>query len=212
MTPSKYRKKLDLRRDDKIKVGTSLIIIAVEGKNTERQYFEILRDTLQDVHVTVKVLPTDDGKSAPEYVLTRLDEYYTKDFVEGDELWLMIDVDKWGPKKLSQVTGDAKFKKYYSAVSNSCFELWLLLHFDDAPQKALKSKAMETHLRKVLLGSYNKNNLKPERYTTKNIRDAIRRAKALDKNKEAPWPKEQGTHVYKVVEKLLPRKKKPTSA
>ena len=44
-------------------------------------------------------------------------------------MWLICDVDRWGQKKLSEVDQLCKQKSYFFAVSNPCFESWLMLHF-----------------------------------------------------------------------------------
>jgi len=67
-----------------------LIVIASEDKYAVRQYFEFFRST----KIQFKVLETQDGKSAPEHVLTRLDEYMKEfDIGDGDEFWLVSDCD-----------------------------------------------------------------------------------------------------------------------
>ena len=74
---------------------TRLIIIATEGKETEKHYFE--SDLLgKSRRVQVKVLPSLEGRSAPKYVARRLIEFEKRyDWWPGDQLWLMVDKDRW---------------------------------------------------------------------------------------------------------------------
>ncbi len=104
---------------------TKLIIIAAEGRKTEKQYFGIFKNH----RVQVVVIPSDDNRSAPEYILARLNGY-TEEYQigENDELWLMVDTDRWGAKKLSEICQEAVKKNYLLAISNPCFEVWLYLH------------------------------------------------------------------------------------
>ncbi len=84
------RKKRPLDRSTSVVRDASLIVIASEDKYAVRQYFEFFRST----KIQFKVLETQDGKSAPEHVLTRLDEYMKEfDIGDGDEFWLVSDCD-----------------------------------------------------------------------------------------------------------------------
>jgi len=107
---------------------TKLIIIAAEGHKTEKQYFRIF----ENHRVQVIVIPAKDNRSAPEYILEKLNSYIKEyEIGKDDQLWLMIDTDRWGDKKLSKICKEAIQKKYDLAVSNPCFEVWLYLHFDE---------------------------------------------------------------------------------
>ena len=192
------RKRRPLNRTITHLRDTKLFIIATEGEKTEKQYFEMFRNP----RAQVKVIPTQEGKSAPEYVLERLKEFHREyQLTKTDELWLMIDVDRWQEVKLSQIAAIAIQKGYYLAVSNPCFELWLCLHLSEANQLGLTCRDLEAFLRNHS-GSYNKANLRPEVYLL-GVNDALRRAKELHSNDQERWPTQTGSHVYKIVEKLL---------
>ncbi|MBF0263501.1 MAG: RloB domain-containing protein [Magnetococcales bacterium] len=78
-----------------------LIVIATEGHKTEIRYFKLFGSK----RLQVLVLPSKDDKSAPQHVLARLREFRETYQLDGeDELWLMIDVDRWPVKALSEVT------------------------------------------------------------------------------------------------------------
>jgi hypothetical protein len=175
-----------------------LFIIATEGEKTEKQYFDIF----ENPKIRVVVIPSEGGKSAPKYVLERLDSIKNLyDFGEGDELWLMIDTDRWGAAALSEVCQGAIQKSFQLAVSNPCFELWLYLHFNDVLGSNHQCRELEKLLRQHL-GSYNKANLDTEAFKP-HIQNAVKRAKSLHTNKRERWSSSTGTHVYKVVEKLM---------
>jgi hypothetical protein len=175
-----------------------LFIIATEGEKTEKQYFNIF----ENPKIRVVVIPSEGGRSAPKHALERLDDIKNLyDFGEGDELWLMIDTDRWGAAALSTVCQGAIQKSFQLAVSNPCFELWLYLHFNDVAGSTHKCRELEKLLRQHL-GSYNKSNLDPEAFKL-TIQDAVKRAKSLHTNKHERWSSSTGTHVYKVVEKLM---------
>ncbi|MEH2263456.1 RloB family protein [Nostoc sp.] len=181
------------RRDAK------LFIVATEGKETEKQYFGMFHST----RIKVEVLSTgDDGNSAPQYVLERLNTFKEQyNLNEDDMLWLVLDVDRWGAKNLSMVCRQAKQKGYHLAVSNPCFEIWLCLHFEDLNPEYKTCQDFKSRLR-TLLGSYNSSNLDLSLYKP-NIVDATNRAKLLHSKSQHNWPPTLGTHVYRLVEILL---------
>ncbi len=192
------RKKRPLDRTSHPFRDTRLFIIATEGKNTEKQYFSIFRNS----RIQVLVLETIDNKSAPEYVCNRLDDFIREyDLDDKDDLWLMLDVDRWGDKKLSKVTQLACQKEYFLAISNPCFEIWLYFHFKDSEFTEITCQELENYL-KGILGSYNKSKLDLEKYKPY-IDEAIERAKKYDLAPDGRWPQTIGSHVYKIVEKIV---------
>jgi hypothetical protein len=62
---------------------------------------------------------------------------------EIDVLWLVIDTDRWGDKQLSEVTSECVSKHFRLAVSNPCFELWLILHYEDSDSISKTAKCSE---------------------------------------------------------------------
>jgi len=181
---------------------TRLIVIASEGSKTEKQYFE--SKLFGNCRVQVKVLETADGKSAPQHVLRRLKEFAKDvDLQADDQLWLVVDRDRWPEATLSDVCSHAvrgRRHKCLPAISNPCFELWLYLHHAEWQHGQTTSQETEEFLRS-LLGSYNKSNLVVDQYEGK-IGDAVQRGKDMDKQPKGRWPDKPGTHVYRLVEAI----------
>jgi len=177
-----------------------IFVIAVEGEKTEAQYFSLFRST----RVRVEVLPAGpEGLSAPRQVLERLVTFEERfDLDADDERWLVIDVDRQRGQFLNEVTQVARESGYSLAISNPCFELWLLLHFQDADPSDTDCAAVIERLRPHV-GGHNKAKIKLEAYTPERTREAIARAKALEGERDTRWPNFPGTHVFKVVERLL---------
>ena len=197
MTPMIKSKRTKLLDRTYNKRDARLFLIATEGK-TEKPYFDMFHDS----RIKVEVLATgEDNKSAPEYVIQRLNEFARKyDLGEEDSLWLVLDVDRWGAKKLSLVCREAKQKNYGLAISHPCFETWLCLHLQDLDPKDKTCQHFEKRLR-LILGSYNKSNLDTAPYVGR-IDDAIGRAKKLHPDPNQNWPPTLGSHVYRVVEMI----------
>ncbi len=178
---------------------TRLVVIATEGKATEQQYFSLFGSS----RVQVKVLPTgEDNHSSPEYVLDRLREYReTYDLGGEDELWLMVDVDRWGTAKLAKVTKEAVDAGVKLAISNPCFEVWLLYHHVEQVDETDKCGNVVKALRAALGGSYNKANLAVEQFRPY-VETALERARNSDVHLGRRWPHETGTHVYRMVRNI----------
>jgi hypothetical protein len=192
------RKKRPLNREIPYQHDTRLIIIATEGRKTEKQYFE--SELFGNVRVHVKVLESIDNKSAPNHVLRRLKDFATQyELQSEDQLWLMVDRDNWPDKLLSDICSQAIRGKHKAllAISNPCFELWLYLHHADWTHGKVSSKMIETHLRKLLRG-YTKTRLRIEQFTG-SMETAVNRAASMDSEPDRRWPANPGTHVYKVV-------------
>ena len=110
-----------------------LIVIASEGKDTERIYFKALAKEYTNPRVHVHILERSEAEqnnSSPEHVLKQLNDYKEQYALEADdELWLVIDKDRWTEAMLSRVATECTQDEYmHMALSNPCIELWLLLH------------------------------------------------------------------------------------
>ncbi len=196
--PLTSRRKRPLNRSIPHLRDTRLCVIATEGEYTEKLYFSMFKNP----RIQVKVLPAQKGRSAPEYVFEQL-ELFVDQYQIGDEdeLWVMLDVDRWPDSKLSDISSRTSQKGYGLAISNPCFEIWLYLHFLDVGSPNLSCQKIVALLRKHL-GGYKKTNLDVEIYRPL-VTSAIRRAKGLHSNPSERWPSSTGTHVYKIVEGLI---------
>lgn len=192
-----------------------LIVIACEGSKTEVAYFRELASLHHNPRVHVEPLPPSENQTSPQHVLERLSEF-RRQYRTGkqDELWVVIDVDRWGAGKLSQVAQACLQKRFSLAVSNPCFELWLLLHLKDLSTYSqteldeLLSNAKSgsrTRLEQelvLLCGSYSKSKplLAP---FLPSVEAAIARAKAADPGAAHRWPPGLGSRVYLVAESVI---------
>jgi hypothetical protein len=186
----------------------ALVIIACEGAVTEPRYFHGLKAKIHSPKVHVEVLAKDDPtQSSPAAVLATLDKF-TKEYRvrKGDRLWLVIDRDRWSKRMLAEVARATEQRGYLLAVSNPCFEIWLLLHFEDVPNAAAARRdellENEKQLLKAEISSRMQPNLDfighflPHTYT------AIARAMALDTRPRTRWPNGLATRVHRIVESL----------
>lgn len=196
------------RRDDRF------FVVAAEDTYAPSQYFDGL-----DFHrVKVVVLPTPPGSglSSPEHVVDRLNEAFqqakrNRECQEDDEFWLLLDTDHHVRgthlRGTTEALAQARQVGFEVAISNPCFDLWLLLHLEEplAGEQLRNCAAVEARLRAVL-GSYDKTAIKRGSFPLAKVPDAIRRARSLESNPDAPegrWPESTGTRVYRLLESIL---------
>ena len=153
-----------------------LIIIASEGSKTEKNYFDALAVFYKNTKVHVKFIEAIDTSSDPEHVFERLDGFYQEyDLGKDDNLYLVIDRDRWQEGTLSEIAATCNQKDFIMTLSNPNFELWLLLHekdisLDDVGEqskiqenkKVNKTRSYLEFLLGDLWGGYNKSNCKFE--------------------------------------------------
>jgi len=102
------------------------------------------------------------------------------------------------------VTKEAKASGFKLAISNPCFETWLLCHYilptitTSSCQKITEQLGDE--LKNVHNSAYNKAKLNTDHFKDY-VEQAMQNAKQLDKNPNARWPNIVGTDV--VVEQLV---------
>lgn len=194
----------------------SLIVIAMEGAATEQDYFAGVELTCEQNSSRLKVirLPRrDNAVSAAKYVLAQMDGY-KKEFGIGkeDELCLVIDRDAQSLTEgnLADIARKCAAKQYLLALSNPCFEIWLILHHLDveAADDAVKQKLFENKRQftkeklRELVGSYNPSNLNFEDFWP-HTQIAIARARQLDTAPAERWPNTLGTRIYLILEKVI---------
>lgn len=200
-----------------------LIVIASEGKDTERIYFRALAKEYTNPRVHVHILERSEDEqnnSSPEHVLKQLNDYKGHYELESDdELWLVVDRDRWTEAMLSRVATECAQDNFmHVALSNPCIELWLLLHLVDATlltseeeqlwmENRRKSKNADPYLKVRLrqeMGSYHESSY-DAKMLIEHVDVAIARAEALDKNPADRWPQTLGTRVYLLAESVMNR-------
>ncbi|HNV92350.1 MAG TPA: RloB family protein [Candidatus Cloacimonas sp.] len=109
------------------------IYIFTEGSKTEPKYFREFIQYYKISQAQVKVIGRETTASSPKSVIEAMDYYKKSNPVKtkNDIYCMVIDTDRWG-KNLKEAVDDAHQRRYLVALSNPCFEIWLLMHFQDA--------------------------------------------------------------------------------
>ncbi|MFP4521601.1 MAG: RloB family protein [Fibrobacterota bacterium] len=192
--PSKYKRKSRIREPFR------KIVIAMEGNDTEPKYFRALRSKKHSAQLELKILERkkNDTRSAPRHVFSQILEYTkTIDYDKDDECWIVIDKDNWPEKQLREVAAGCKNCGYGMAISNPCFEIWLICHYG-IPGKADTSKTVKKRWRKIR--SEKGSPAFPD--ILENIDTAIKNARKLDTEPSTRWPNNQATRVYLLIEEI----------
>jgi hypothetical protein len=198
-------------------------VLSFEGERSEPKYFEDLRKSgyfnNSGLIETIPLKRPANRGTNPLDVKKLLKEAKAEfNFKKTDEFWLIIDRDHWETiHKIdfqSLVSDCKKEENFFLAMSNPCFEIWLIMHLKDIEdftqqeKEALlanaKISAKKNHIDNVLgdlLGrGYNKRP-NPGVFLPK-IHQAMERAEKQDLNNN-DYPLELGTHVHRLIKKLI---------
>jgi hypothetical protein len=137
-----------LQRRVPVRDPLPVILVLCEGKVTERQYIEQFRLVHGVATVTIHIVtPGGDPRSLVERAIMLRDEASRTARRSGDvnaaydEVWCVCDVDEH--ERLGEARQIAVRSDIRLAVSNPCFELWLLLHFADQTANLNPAQALD---------------------------------------------------------------------
>ena len=179
-----------------------VVRVLTEGRRTEPDYFILWRRRNARVHLDLA-----DSGMTPDALVGRAKEHQRgqprrradRDF---DEIWCVFDTDEH--ENLAQAVEDARQSGIDVAVSNPCFELWLVLHAEErtAPidRHAVQHRSTELGL------SDGKNIAATARNTlVEAFETAKDRARALDQRhagNDSPPRSNPSTDVWRLVDHL----------
>lgn len=185
------------------------ILISCEGIKTEVNYFKGFADKINRKYYEYSRKPVVSILGTGRNCKSLLE--YTRRIIEKqmnyiNEVWLVYDRDNFPPDDFDNTEYSIEHRKdkkdFHAAWSNECFELWLILHF----QNYNINQGRESYLRILRkYCSYEKNdeNLFEIFYPMTDI--AIKRArKQYDSFPDGVSPSKKcpATKVYELVEEL----------
>lgn len=182
-----------------------ILVIVSEGEKTERKYFSNYRKR----GCGLKIKTPNTSKTNPTGLVEFTERQIRKYGLEpdkDDEVWCVFDVDD-NEEKITEAVDKAKENNIKIALSNPCFEIWFLLHFELRQTKLSCDDAID-NLKKYL-PAYSKNEDIFSEIVDKR-QDAISHAKKLNKihqdqrNNDLYSPESNpSTQVFKLVEYIL---------
>ena len=174
-----------------------MYLISTEGEKTEKEYFLMFNSRTSIVKVKPIVAKRD---SSPNKVLARM-KANLSDLKRDDEAWLVVDKDSWNEAQLMELHLWAQTNDTYGfALSNPCFELWILMHFETCGG-VHDIRTCRERLKRYIPG-YNKG-IDPKYFSMDVIKKAIKNAKSLDSPPCRDWPRGTGSTVYRLVDKIV---------
>jgi RloB-like protein len=190
-------------------------LIVCEGEITEPQYFSqfaafskqaVVKVELARAHgvpLSVVRAARDLKNEANEAARRRDDE-----FLKFESVWCAIDVDDHHNIPEARIL--AKDNNIDVAISNACFELWLLLHHQECPGMLHRADA-KTKL-KEHVPNYDKS-VDYRNYAGGYV-SAVKRAKSLEKLAESMGEEGRNptTNVYELTEEIAPSPKEEKAA
>jgi hypothetical protein len=148
------------------------VLIYCGANRTEPDYFEGLRELLRAANVTMTVRA--EGVD-PVRLINRAAEFRERRRDVFDEVWCVVDTDEFD---IPAAVVASRRHNVNLAVSNPCFELWLLLHHTDCTAYCQGYADVLTRLRRHVPG-YDKAAMDFRAFAA-GIEAAIERAEKLD--------------------------------
>lgn len=170
------------------------ILVVCGAAKTEESYLKGLRGSVANRAVDVVLLKRPkDPLDVVRYTI-RYARAAAKDF---DEVWCVVDVDDFDIDQAGQLARDADVRL---AVSNPCFELWLLLHHADCRSHCDGCTDVIKRLKRHV-PAYDKTQLVFADYAA-GVGDAVKRAKDLDPT-GTDYNRNPSTSVWLLAETIM---------
>ncbi len=136
-------------------------VLFCEGRNTEPSYFDALRASLSNALIEIEPIPgvgvpntiaDRAAEKAKELGLVKGSRKKLESFEESDQAWAVFDKDDHEVERAFDV---CRANQVGIAFSNPCFEVWLILHYEDF-QRPDDQHAVQKHL-STLCAEYDPN-------------------------------------------------------
>ncbi|ACZ31882.1 hypothetical protein Xcel_2869 [Xylanimonas cellulosilytica DSM 15894] len=127
------------RRASGERAARARVLVVVGGKRTEDDYFRWVNQQIRGVNVRVVSKGRDPRGLLEEATRLRDEERATARRADDasnvyDAVWVVTDVDDFA-RDLAQLRG-RRLDGIALAISNPCFEVWLVAHVDPNPKAA----------------------------------------------------------------------------
>ncbi len=155
-----------------------MVLIVVEGQNTEPKYFKAVQGLCRTFTLKIETSPGSDSLTVVNYAAEKKQQNLRK-VKKGDEplydsVWAVFDRERIDQqKRFSRAVELAKACNINLAVSNPCFEFWLLLHFQKIEVNLPECKKLVKDYLKRHVPKYDKTAIGSIEYVEK-VRQAIK--------------------------------------
>ena len=206
---------LQRRQDRKIKIQPEYHLIVTEGTKTEPQYFQAIKDTInQKYRGRIQLDIYGEGDNTVSLFEKAKSRASANQAVVYKHVWVVYDIDDFPAERINKTAelcqAESNEETTYHAVwSNQCIELWYLLHFgffqSDIAREGYWPK-LSGWLKNIGVGTYEKNRTDMFQVLRPFMDIAVVNAKRLDETNagKPPASAAPGTKVYELIEKLIP--------
>lgn len=183
-----------------------MVLIVCEG-TSEQEYFEKFANHHRNSRVRVEL----ESRTGVPFSLVQLARERKRrsdaaakrqrdENLSFDSIWCVFDIDEH--PHVSDAREMARDNGIHLAISNPCFELWLILHLRSSP--GMKDRHNTQRLLKKLVPDYDKH-IDFSRYV-EGYPDAVVRARSLDDLAQRVGTPGHNptTNVYELTESILP--------
>jgi hypothetical protein len=173
------------------------ILIVVGANRTEADYLKGMREHFKAATVSMRIVAKP---GAPDQLVEYARDSCGRD--RYDEVWCVTDVDHYEREggKVTTALSLAAQTDIQIAVSNPCFEIWLLLHREACTSPCENCDVVLRKLRKRL-PAYDKSRLRFEDYA-EGLSEAIVRAESLEPSGR-DHSRNPSTGVWRLVKAIL---------
>lgn len=140
-----------------------LYFIFCEGERRETTYFYFFNRIASQI--IIQIVPIEGGKNSPVGLynnacqnLLKSDKNPNPSYLlnDQDEIWFIIDTDKWDKEVGILRDNIAKHQNWFVAQSNPSFEVWLYYHFEKTKPRGTVEN-WKSFLNEVIKGGFNSN-------------------------------------------------------
>lgn len=172
------------------------IHLITEGTKTEARYFLWFKSN----RYVLKFHNNNRNLTSPKGLVERAKIVEKEnDLLKSDQIWIISDKDNWTNEHFDTLKRWIDNVKHYHALSNPCFEIWILFHFENSN---VTSAAECINRLKKYIPNYDKN-FDRNVLTLRMIETAVERAKKRYQNNDNNCFDFTGSTVFKLVEMLL---------
>ncbi|MCX4747826.1 RloB family protein [Kitasatospora sp. NBC_01287] len=193
---SDFRRRIPRSRKEVCRrVFRSRLLVFCASKKTEKQYLQELKSETKNMTVSIKVV-AEPGD--PLSVVRAARKYWKANVDDFDACWVVTDVDDFD---LTAARQEARQAGIGLAVSDPCFEYWLLLHFRSHDSHLSSYKSVERLLAKHVPG-YDKSDLDFSPFKG-GVADAVERARKRWDECEGLADRNPSTRMHEIVSEML---------
>lgn len=190
----------DYGRLSDTRLPKKVIRVLTEGMITERDYIKILRSQYRGVVVDI----IREG-SPPKVLVDKARRYQaSKDErnPDFDEIWCIFDVDQH--PNIEQAIREAHDNNINIAITNPCFELWLVLHYQDQ-HRDINSRTIQSLAKQLGITDGKRITAKAREHLSATYSDAKQRSVNLEKRHIGDGSKSwenPSSQMWKFVDRL----------